>query len=167
VTKKPPKPWDDLPWHRAKAYVPEAPPTDPVNRKNAEFWAKEAARRDKQIKRIDKLADDTRTHKLGRLLREIDGSFDRKQSARGSRPRKKRGNPIIEFIMRRLKRNPKISIKEMLTARFGEAETGSTGLIQVSADNLGFDATGEDGSRFHLAERSLPAVISRLRRKIS
>jgi hypothetical protein len=62
---------------------------DNMNRANAEFWAKEAARRSKQLKRIDKYPATSiaAIKTLGDLCREIDFSFDFKQRARAGKPR--------------------------------------------------------------------------------
>ena len=138
---------------------------DAMKRANAEVWEKEAARRSKQLKRIDEHPSTSLVaiKTLGDLCRELDGSFHFKQQARAERKRTTQPNPIHLFIIRRLKRNRDSSDNEIL---INEVENNSTGDIQLSPDKKSFVATGENGRCFRLAVTSLSPIISRLRRKI-
>lgn len=83
-------------------------------------------------------------------------------------PRSRDCGPIIEFIKEQLKRNQDISNHEILTALDSEAEHATQdGRIEFSNDQAGFVSLGEDGkTRFHLARKSVPKTISRLKKKL-
>ena len=51
------------------------------------------------------------------------------QAARASKPRKPRANPINDFIIRKLRRNPQATAKEILSALEDEAENETIAAI--------------------------------------
>jgi hypothetical protein len=76
-------------------------------------------------------------------------------------------SPIIEFIEQKLKRDRDISNADMVAALRAEAENGLTdGRITMSADGEAFVVMDKGEERHRLAIKSVPATVSRLRKKI-
>jgi hypothetical protein len=146
---------------------------DEIKKVNAKFWTKKAVCRVKQIERLDKLADDARTHELAKFCKELDNlgsitaaSSRLKQRDFASRDRKKKDNPIIKFIRQRLTRNHNASSREIEEALLVESETGALdGSIELKGDR--FVVLDDGGSvKFHLARNSLPRTVFKLRKNI-
>jgi hypothetical protein len=77
-------------------------------------------------------------------------------------------NPIIDFITKKLKRDRDISGCDMVAALKAEAENGlADGHIIMSADGTAFVVMDNAKEKNRLATTSVPATVSRLRKKIS
>ena len=76
-------------------------------------------------------------------------------------------SPIVKFLTNKLKRTPDISGRAMVDALKAEAENGGDdGSITMSADGEAFVVINGDEVINRLAITSVPATISRLRKKI-
>ena len=95
---------------------------------------------------------------------EVESAHDKARQSRAAKaPRKRRANPLHDFIDERLKRNPEATAKEIWDALLDDASNGTSGDFQIVGHRIEVTDNPEKNVKL---DNSFDVLVSRRRRKL-